>query len=86
MIITKVNGNDVREVEVDTPYEDVIKTLFIIPACEKWFNQNKPEGITLENVVDYAYDYFDDCEFDGFDEHITDMLNDRGMKEIESDD
>ena len=81
MIITKVNGNKVKEVEVSVDYEDVIKTLFIIPACEQWYNQNKPEGMTLEDVVNYAYNYFDDCEFDGFDQHITDMLDETRAKE-----
>jgi len=81
MIITKVNGNKVREVEVGVDYEDVIKTLFIIPACEQWYNQNKPEGMTLEDVVNYAYNYFDDCEFDGFDQHITDMLDETRANE-----
>jgi len=81
MIITKVNGNKVREVEVGVDYEDVIKPLFIIPACEQWYNQNKPEGMTLEDVVNYAYNYFDDCEFDGFDQHITDMLDETRANE-----
>jgi len=83
MIITKVNGNEAKEVEVGVDYEDVIKTLFIIPACEQWYNQNQPEGMTLEDVVNYAYNYFDDCEFDGFDQYITDKLEE--MREKEND-
>ena len=78
MYISKVNGNEVKEVEIDVNREDIIKTFFIIPPCERWFNENKPKNATLEDVVDFAYSYFDHCEFDGLDDQIYDLLNEKG--------
>ena len=77
MYITKVNGNEVKEVEIDVDREDIIKTLFIIPPCDTWFNENKPEGITLEEVVNTIYEHFDDFDIDLYssDHQIENILN-----------
>jgi hypothetical protein len=79
MIIDTVIGNEIKNVEVNVDYEDVIKTLFIIPIVEQHFQGYKLKGATLEELVDAVYNRFDHSDVSWFSEiHgcVCDMIND----------
>lgn len=89
MIITRVNGNEIQNFEVDVSYEDVIKALFIIPVVEQWAQEYAIEGVSLEDFVDAIYTYCDhydgywDCE--SVADSIVEVIKNNGWTEVEID-
>ena len=58
MIISKVNGNEITDVKANVDYADVIKTLFILPIADQFYQEHPEVAETLEEVVDNIYEWF----------------------------